>query len=302
MSIRRLKAKYMWPLLLPVIFHVTAFAGSWAADDPVAFLPPLSCSARWKIEGKPLFYSRETLSDRINGEAELYFPYGFDRMGAARYVSDKNATTGIDVEIYRMGSLLDAFGMYANYRQKDGKEINAGAESNLSSSQLIFYQDRYFIHIQLTGGDTAGAEEALIKCGRDVAARLPGPKSQPPELSIVDRSEVMKGTERYLPQSLLGYDFLNKGVIADAAIPGVHFQMFVLLNTTQQSATIVFDRFRSQVTQGKVDVKGSGITFLEGVDPLYGPVIVVKKGNCFAGVLKFSADKGLRPFLESLCK
>ena len=84
-------------------------------------LPPLSCGTGWKIEGKPAFYDRDTLSDRINGEAELYFPYGFDRMAAARYASEKLPGAGMDVEIYRMGSLLDAFGMYANYRQKEGR-------------------------------------------------------------------------------------------------------------------------------------------------------------------------------------
>ena len=73
-----------------------------------------------KLTGKPVYYDRDTLSDRIDGEAELYFPYGFDRMAAARYVSEKSPGTGVDVEIYRMGSLLDAFGIYANYRQNGG--------------------------------------------------------------------------------------------------------------------------------------------------------------------------------------
>ena len=45
-----------------------------AAGSMEELLPPLSCGTGWKLEGKPLFYDSETLSDRINGEAELYFP------------------------------------------------------------------------------------------------------------------------------------------------------------------------------------------------------------------------------------
>lgn len=272
-----------------------------AGNDLEAFLPPASCGDGWKMEGKPLFYDRETLSDRIDGEAELYFPYGFDGMAAARYVSEKKAEAGIDVEIYRMGSLRDAFGMYANYRQKDGQSLNAGAEANLAPPQLFFYQGRYFVHIQVTGSDDVNGD-VLAQCGRATAARLPGTKNRPPELTVLDRPEVVKGTERYLPQSLLGYDFLNKGIMADAVINGMNLQIFRLLDTTVESAAVAFERYRSHVAQGKVSSQGKVMALFEGIDPLYGPIVVQRKGDCLAGALKFSDTKGVRPLVEALCR
>ena len=288
--------------LFPALFLLTLLVpfNSQAGGDMEELLPPVSCVAGWKMEGKPLFYDRDTLSDRIDGEAELYFPYGFDRLAAARYASENNPSAGIDVEIFRMGSLLDAFGMYANYRQKEGSTLRVGAESNLSPSQIFLYQGRLFIHIQVTGTDDAGA--ALAECGRAVALRLPGAKNRPPELSALDRPEVVKGTERYLPQSLLGYDFLNKGIMADAVVEGTNLQVFLLLGTTAESASVAFDRYRSQVAQGKVETGEKGVALLEGVDPLYGPVMVLRKGGCLVGALKFSGKKGVRALLESLCR
>ncbi|MGD0584280.1 MAG: DUF6599 family protein [Oryzomonas sp.] len=289
----QVQALFLLTLLVPF--------NSQAAGDMEELLPPVSCGSGWKMEGKPLFYDRDTLSDRIDGEAELYFPYGFERMAAARYAAEKNPAAGIDVEIFRMGSLLDAFGMYANYRQKEGSTPRVGAESNLSPSQLFLYQGRLFVHIQVTGADDAGAE-ALAECGRAVASRLAGAKNGPPELSALNRPEVVKGTERYLPQSLLGYDFLNKGIMADAVVAGTNLQVFLLLGTTAESATAAFDRYRSLVTQGKVGVGGKDTALLEGVDPLYGPVMVLRKGGCLAGALKFSGKQGVRALLESLCR
>ena len=281
-------------LLLPVPFSTRA------AGDMEDLLPPLSCGAGWKIEGKPLFYDQDTLSDRIDGEAELYFPYGFDRMAAARYVSDKNAGAGLDVEIYRLGSLLDAFGMYANYRQKAGRTLQFGAGATVSASLLFLYQGRHFVHIQVTGVADAHPD-TLAECGRAVTSRLPGSNIRPPELSIFERPEVVKGTDRYLPQSLLGYDFLNKGLMADAVVQGTNLQIFLLVGTTAESASTAFDRYRSQLAQVKLEPGGKRAVFLEGVDPLYGPVIVLRKENCIAGALKFSGKKGLRAFLESFC-
>jgi hypothetical protein len=288
-------------LLLPALLLLfSAPISALAAGDMEGIIPPLSCGAGWKVEGKPLFYDRDTLSDRIDGEAELYFPYGFERMVAARYASEKDPGTGMDVEIYRMGSLLDAFGIYANYRQKDGRVFSIGAESNLSASQLFFYQSRLFVHIQVTGTDNANPD-ALAECGRAVAARMPGNKNGPTELSVIDRPEVVKGTERYLPQSLLGYDFLNRGILADAVVEGTNLQIFLLLGTTVESASAAFDRFRSQLAQAKIESGGKSAAFLEGVDHLYGPVIVLKKGECLAGALKFSGKKGIQALLKNVC-
>ena len=289
------------PLLPALILLLAVPSGTLAAVEMKELLPPVSCGAGWKIEGKPLFYDRDTLSDRINGEAELYFPYGFDRMAAARYASEKNPGAGMDVEIYRMGSLLDAFGMYANYRRKDGRALAVGAESTLSGSQVFLYRGRHFVHIQVTGtGDSN--PDALAECGRAVASRLPGSDNRPPELSVFDRPEVVKGTERYLPQSLLGYDFLNRGVMADAVVEGTNLQIFLLLGTTAESASAAFVRYRSQLGKGKIEPRGNRVAFLEGVDPLYGPVIVLKKDYCLAGALKFGGEKGIRALLESVCR
>jgi hypothetical protein len=100
----------------------------------------------------------------------------------------------------------------------------------------------------------------------------------------------------------LGYDFLNKGIMADAVVGGTNLQVFLLLGTTAESASAAFDRYRSQVTQGKAGAGGKDVALLEGVDPLYGPVMVLRKGSCLAGALKFSGKEGVRALLDSLCR
>jgi len=272
-----------------------------AEAPPEELLPAGSCGPGWLVEGKASVYDRETLSDRIDGEAELYFPYGFQRMAAARYASPKNPRAGMDVEIFRMGSLLDAFGMYANYRQAEGRTLDIGAGASLSGSQLFSYQGRYFLQLQITGTEIPDAD-ALAACGRAVAALLPGPAHGPGELSALDRPGLVKGSERYLPESLLGYDFLNRGFMADAALGDSKFRVFLLLGATPQSASAVAQRYRSQLAAATTLAVGADEQVLEGGDPLYGPVTLVRKGACLAGALKTSKGKEIQLFLESLCR
>jgi hypothetical protein len=300
MSRHRFIAPSLKLVLLAILLIHVPFS-TLAAGDMEELLPPAFCGDGWKIEGKPSFYDRETLSDRINGEAELYFPYGFDRMAAARYAAEKTPDLGIDVEIYRMGSLLDAFGMFANYRQKEGRSLTIGAESNLSGTQLFLYQGRYFVHIQITGSGDA-ASKTVPDCGRTVASRLPGSKNKPPELSVFERTEFVPGTVRYLPQSLLGYDFLNRGIMTDAVVDGANLQIFLLLDANTESTSAAYDGYRAQLGQKRIETGGKNFSLLEGVDPLYGPVMVFRKGNCLAGALKFSGKKGIRAVLENICR
>jgi hypothetical protein len=289
-------------VLLAFMLAVIPAAGTAAAAvDMAELLPPLTCGNDWRLEGKPEFYNRETLTDRINGEAELYLPYGFDCMAAARYAPGKTSDSGMDVEIYRMGSPLDAFGMYANYRQKEGRALPFGSGSALSGSQLFLYQGRYFVHIQTTG--SAAADPAtLTDCGKTVTARLPATADRPPELALLDRPEIVRGSERYLPQSILGYDFLNRGLMAEAVLDGATLQLFRLLDTTSESAAAAFDSYRSQLAQARVESAGKGSIILAGVDPLYGAVLVLKRGGCLAGALKFGERKGIPALLENICR
>ena len=90
--------------------------------------------------------------------------------------------------------------------------------------------------------------------------------------------------------------------MADAVVEGMNLQVFRLLGTTDGSASTALDSFRSQLAQGKVEIGGGSAVFLEGADPLYGPVMVLRKANCLAGALKFSGKKGVRALLESFCK
>ena len=124
-------------------------------------------------------FDKDTLFDHINGEAELYFPYGFDMLATATYMDRNNPEVWIVADVYRMASLLDAFGIYSNYRKADAASVTVGAEGFVSPSQLMFYQDRYFVRLQVTGATSLGAR--CISCMCPVCiGEAPGSMQGPP--------------------------------------------------------------------------------------------------------------------------
>jgi hypothetical protein len=252
-------------------------------------LPSPACAPGWVMDEKVTLYNKDTLFDRIDGEAELYFPYGFEMLASARYASKQNPQIAVDADIYKMGSLLDAFGMYANYRRKDDADIKIGAEGTVSPSQLFFYQGRYLVRLQVTGATSLG-QDVLLACARSITHNLPAETKRPKELEALMMPSVVQKSERYIAQSLLGYDFFRRGLMADTVLKGEEAQVFVVLEDSQDAARKALEQYRENVKTSGKDVRVTetqGRISLKAVDSLYGNVLVTQVGRHLVGAIRF---------------
>jgi hypothetical protein len=265
-------------------------------------LPAPACADGWVMDGKVTLYDTDSLFDRINGESELYFPYGFEKLAYARYESRKDPKIALDADVYAMGSLLDAFGMFANYRRKVSAAAALGAEGTISSSQMLFYQDRYLVRLQVTGATTID-QDVLFACGRAIAQNLPRSTGRPKELDALAVPAVVKKSERYIAQSLLGYEFFRRGLIADAVLGNDEAQVFLVLETTADAARAAFDRYHAYLKTGGSNVRvaeSSNRISLEANDPLYGAVVVQQSGRFLAGAVRVKDRPAAKQLVEQV--
>jgi hypothetical protein len=279
---------------------------SFAADSPslLSVLPAGGFAAGWVMDGKPALFTEETLFDHINGEAELYFPYGFDALATARYKKNDAQGSELMVDVYRMGSLLDAFGIWSNYRKADAPGCNLGADCVLSSSQMLFYQERYFVRLQATGTPTPG-QDVFLACGRAISTKLPPGKDRPGELEIFRVRGVVPKTERYLPQSVLGYPFFRRGMTAEANLNGERAQVFVVFEDFAAAARKAFDQYLASLKEEGREAKLSGKEgriSLESNDPLYGKVIVEQSDRYLIGAIRLKDSAAAKPVIDALRK
>ena len=272
-------------VLCSIFSTVPVFAGDKSIEK---VFPAPACAEGWVMQEKAVFYDKETLFDRIDGEAELYFPYGFEQLASARYQSSRNPEVAVDADVYRMGSLLDAFGIYANYRRKEDAVVDIGAQGTLSSSQLLFHQERYFVRLQATG-TTSLEPDVFLACARGISLNLPRNAARPMELEAFMVPGVVQKSERYIAQSLLGYDFFRRGLIADAILNGEQMQVFLVPGDSRDAAVQAFDRYLSYLRTSGKDIRVTGMPdriSLEANDPLYGNVYVEQEGRFIIGAIR----------------
>jgi len=200
-----------------------------------AMLPMPGFAEGWRSDSGVRIYTKDTLFEHINGEAELYFPYGFVVAATARYERTRDGDDSVTADVYEMGSLLDAFGVYSNYRAPDKAVPPFGSEGFYDDHQLMFYQDKYFVRLTARGSWEQSAE-ALLACGSAIAHRLPQPAVQPPELTMLKIDGVDPRTIVYLGESVLGYAFFEKGFVADAVLDDHRVRVFVIVASDDADA------------------------------------------------------------------
>ena len=285
---------FRFSILLAILLLPTVSAE--AGTEAEALLPAHSCGAGWQLDGKIAQFDRQTLSDRIDGEAELFLPYGFDLLAYGRYVLGRNS---FDVDLYRMGSSLDAFGMYASYRPDGAEPLRLGGEGAATSSQLLFYQDRYFVRLQSTG-DADPGKNALAACAQAVSGLLPKAQGAPGELGLLSFAGIEPASIRYSATSLLGYHFFPRGMTADAAVAGKPCRIFLVLTPSSSEAAKAFRSYRHFLRRDGCGVKMTGRSALTGTDPLYGKVLAEQAGPYVFGLARVKDVAAARRVMEKL--
>ena len=265
-------------------------------------LPEHGFAKEWAIEEEVKLFDRDKLFDHINGEAELYFPYGFDGLATANYINKENKELSVVADVYRMASVLDAFGIYSNYRKSNSSWVTIGAEGFVSASQLMFYQDRYFIRLQVAGA-TVLSGDIFLALARDISGNLPAGSDEPKELDIMKIPALVPKSERYLAKSLLGYAFFRRGIIADAVVQNEKMQFFAIHNDTPAAARITFDQYCSYLKKEAKDIQLTGDASgmqLSAIDPLYGGVLVKQSGRYVIGAVRIKNNPLAGRLIEEL--
>ncbi len=286
-----------WMILCLVM--LAGIAPAVAADVSLeAGLTALNFGAEWKPDGAVNQYTTEDLYTYIDGEAEFFFPYGFDRCWSARY-----AKTGTElalvIDAYRLGSPLEAYGVYASFRRPSATAMAAGTEGSVTESLCVFYQGRFFVQIAVSGASEMAAD-VFTACAKAVAKQLPAGEV-PEEAALLQVDGVKKGSERYLPKSLLGYPFFTKGLMADAEWEGIKGRVFVVLSDSEEKAAAVLDQYAEYLgKKGNGAVVSRDKDILSVIDTMYKGVLVKRVGKRVIGVINPDTPDNSAPMMAKL--
>ncbi len=156
----------------------------------------------WKKPPKPVVYDRDTLFDYIDGGAELYLAFGFQRATTFEYTAGKD--DDIKVDIFDMGSPRGAFGVFAHGRESVAAEVGQGSE--YGGGLLTFWKHRWFVSV-LGYPETEAKRKAIYRIARTIAALIPENGSPPAIVGALPRPGLVEPSVRTFYHHLLQNDY-----------------------------------------------------------------------------------------------
>lgn len=91
-------------------------AGTAAASPDLGIFPPELLAGGWAVDGRVETYDPDTVYEKINGAAEQYLAFGFERL---HYVTITDGRASITTEVYDQGRFANTLGIFAAQRSDD---------------------------------------------------------------------------------------------------------------------------------------------------------------------------------------
>ncbi len=117
-------------------------------------------------------YGPETLSDKIDGKAELYLPAGFKEMSCRSFGLGAADGAHVEVFLYDMGSAPNAYAVFSGQRRPGAPSIPLTANAYATANALFFTQGRFYVEIVADRASEA-LQSSLEAYARALLAKLP---------------------------------------------------------------------------------------------------------------------------------
>jgi len=113
--------------------------------DPVfRLLPPDGTPQGWQRKGQERLFAGAALYQHIDGGAELYNQFGFDRLAVQDYAKE---ALEIRVEIYKMKDLAGAGAVFAEITKGMAMQNRYGSACVLDDYQILFQRGAYCVSV-----------------------------------------------------------------------------------------------------------------------------------------------------------
>ncbi len=198
-------------LLAVLLLGAVAVPRAGAADLPHPVLDALAAKGEWRLLEPARSFGPDNVYEEIDGEAELFLPYGLKRLTVA--ILGRSARPGSEVrlELYRMASPRDAFGIWSQYRYPDQEILRIPpSEAIVSDTSADFFRGETFVRVRPKPGDGSRADG--IGLATEIVALLSGSAVLPEEAKVLENLPgTFSGSILYQKRAMLGYECLAPG-------------------------------------------------------------------------------------------
>lgn len=236
--------------------------------------------------GETEIFNPDNLYEKINGKAPLYTETGFEKLFTQRFAETSDPNLWMEVYIYDMGEIKNAFCVYSVQRRDDCEVFPSMQFAYETSNALYFVHGKYYIEI--VGSSESGE---LFKATAEVAQRVKtnlavDPNAGIAELSFFPQENLVADSFKLYVASAFGFDKLTDIFTARYKVGNETITAFISKKADSKEAKAIAESYCSFLIENGAVIKNTtNKAFASKVMESYGTTeIVFTVGTFVAGV------------------
>ena len=200
-------------------------------------------------------FDSQTLSEKIDGKAELYLSSGFVGLACQRFVLKGNSDSWFEVYVYDMGDPRNAFSVWSAQRRSDAVKSDLAPFAYSTANALFFVAGSKYMEIV---GATEGLAGEVTALGRGLAGQGGNGVQEVSELALFPPRGLDPGSVALHATDVFGFDGLNDTFTATYDLDGVNLTAFLSRRATPEEASKLASAYHDFLLQnGGKDVSWS---------------------------------------------
>jgi hypothetical protein len=261
------------------------------ASSPIAsplsnFLPgnlaPLSA---------PETFNADTLSDKIDGRAELYISADVVELQCQRFGHLSDPSSWMEVSVYDMGGARNAFAVYGIQRREDSQDIDVADFAYKTPNAIFFVRGKYYIEIvaSVVSEQASADMEAFAKRFSD---SVEGDRRAVPEAGLFPPDGLIPGSMILFMRDGFGFEKLNNLFVAGYNVGEAEATAFLTVRKTEAEAAELVEAYAGHLlANGGVEEQTAGADNWTRLFNLFGAYeLVFARGRTVGGVHEAEKD------------
>ena len=191
-------------------------------------------------------FDSETLSQKINGKAELYLEAGFEELHCRRFVNNDDPSNWFELFVYQMKSAESAFSVYSLQRRSEAEYPWNTSLAYTTGNALFFTRGDQYIEMV-----AASPAEKIMNAMKDTASKIipefPELRFSIAEMKMLPREGLIAGSEKLYQENAFGFSELNQILAAKYKIDEKEITCFVSVRKSPEAASELAATYRDSL-------------------------------------------------------
>lgn len=244
-------------------------------------------------------FDRETLSDKIDGRAELYLEAGFVRLDCQRFALAAKSDAWLELFVYDMTNATNAFAVFSAQRRPGTRDSAIAPLAYTTDNAIFFAHGKDYVEAVGSVADPV-LVEALSGIARQYVASRPAEEESVLAFSLLPKEGLAGSSIRLVLKDAFGFDRLDNVVTGDYGIAGTTSTAFLSVRRSPEEASHLAQAYFKLLTvdlgADAVETTRTAVDGLRVANALGDYELVFSRGKVLGGV---HAAKSLDAAMET---